>query len=63
MGWDCNSGLLGYGDEWRQHRKIAQQSFSMKAVAEYEPLQTQKIRQMLQGFLNSPDEFNMHNKM
>lgn len=63
MGWECNSALLAYGDEWRQQRKIAQQNFSIKATADYEPIQTKKIREMLQGLLNTPEDFGMHNKM
>lgn len=63
MGWRSNFALSPYGDDWRFHRKVAQQNLTIKASASYEPVQRQKIRQMLLGLLNTPEDFNAHNKM
>ncbi|KAF8869400.1 cytochrome P450 [Infundibulicybe gibba] len=52
--------LLPYGDLWRHHRRIFQQSFRKDAAASYEPIQMGKVRQMLGDLLESPDDFRMH---
>ncbi|KAF8964339.1 cytochrome P450 [Flammula alnicola] len=61
-GWDFNTGLMPYGEEWRRHRKLYQQCFRPKASLAYRPIQTQKIRNMLLALLDAPDEFGAHCK-
>ncbi|KAF8880394.1 cytochrome P450 [Infundibulicybe gibba] len=60
MGLGCNAGILPHGDLWRRHRRIYQQCFKKDAVALYEPIQTRRVRQMLKGLLESPDNFRGH---
>ncbi|KAF8880415.1 cytochrome P450 [Infundibulicybe gibba] len=51
---------MPYGDLWRRHRRVLQQSFRKDATAQYEPIQTNKIRQMLRSLLEDPD--NLHTR-
>ncbi|KAH9478386.1 Cytochrome P450 monooxygenase COX2 [Psilocybe cubensis] len=64
MGWEKNVAIMPYGDAWRQHRRVIQNNFNNpKAVQKFEPIQTKKIRQLLQGLLNTPEKFEAHSKM
>ncbi|PPQ81783.1 hypothetical protein CVT25_013670 [Psilocybe cyanescens] len=63
MGWDFNVALMPYGDAWRQHRRLCQQNFNPQAVRKYEPLQTEKVQRFLRSLLDTPEEFETHNKI
>ena len=60
MGWNFNTELMPYGQEWRGHRKLYQQCFRPKASVAYRPIQVQKSRKLLSDLLDSPDEFRAH---
>ncbi|KAF4617311.1 hypothetical protein D9613_005809 [Agrocybe pediades] len=60
MGWDFHVGLMPYGDKWRSHRKMFQQCFRPKASLAYRPIQTQKIRDLLNDLLTQPEDFFSH---
>ncbi|KAJ7688801.1 cytochrome P450 [Mycena olivaceomarginata] len=49
MEWDFNVGLMPLGDRWRQHRRILSRN--------YRPVQMKKVHQLLQGLLESPQDF------
>ncbi|PPQ81931.1 hypothetical protein CVT25_013779 [Psilocybe cyanescens] len=63
MDCDYNISIMRYGEEWRQHRKICQNHFNAHAARNYESIQMAKVRQLLQGLLDTPKEFDIHNKM
>ncbi|KDR82227.1 hypothetical protein GALMADRAFT_59888 [Galerina marginata CBS 339.88] len=63
MGWGYNMTLYGYGDKWRMHRKICQQNFRPEAVLKYRPLLTKMVHKMLQSLVDTPADFEHHNKM
>ncbi|PPQ79984.1 hypothetical protein CVT25_003043 [Psilocybe cyanescens] len=63
MGWQYNFGFLAYGEEWRQHRKISQQNFNLKASRKYSLIQVKKVHQLLQALHDAPEDFDAHNKM
>ncbi|KAH9478398.1 Cytochrome P450 monooxygenase COX2 [Psilocybe cubensis] len=64
MGWSNNVAIMPYGDVWRQHRRIIQNNFNNpKSVQKLEPIQTKKVRQLLQGLFNTPEKFEAHSKM
>ncbi|KAH9478395.1 Cytochrome P450 monooxygenase 98 [Psilocybe cubensis] len=63
MGWDFNVALMPYGDMWRQHRRICQQNFNPQAVRKYESLQTEKVQRFLRSLLETPQDFETHNKI
>jgi len=62
MEWDFNAGLMPYGDRWRKHRRIYQQSFRANVSRGYRPIQAQKVMEMLRNLLTTPDEFREHFK-
>ncbi|PPQ86493.1 hypothetical protein CVT25_008275 [Psilocybe cyanescens] len=63
MGWQYNSGFLKYGEEWRQHRKISQQNFNLKASQKYYPIQVKRVHQLLRALHDTPEDFDIHNEM
>lgn len=60
MGWEFNVGVIPYGDLWRKHRRMFQQGFKKQTAHTYQPIQAEKIHDMLWGLLHSPEEFLMH---
>ncbi|KAG1821681.1 cytochrome P450 [Suillus subaureus] len=62
FGLDFNTGLLPYGDRWRQHRKMLHVGFNKEACRKYQSMQLQKVRQLLENFTVSPTQFPMHLK-
>ncbi|KAH9475493.1 Cytochrome P450 monooxygenase COX2 [Psilocybe cubensis] len=63
MGWEFNVALLPYGDEWRQHRRVCQQNFNPQTARKYESLQMEKVRGFLQSLIETPEQFDAHNKV
>ncbi|PPQ90225.1 LOW QUALITY PROTEIN: hypothetical protein CVT25_012934 [Psilocybe cyanescens] len=63
MGWEFNVELLPYGDEWRQHRRVCQQHFNPQTARKYEALQMDKVRGFLQALIETPEQFDAHNKV
>ncbi|KAF8880395.1 cytochrome P450 [Infundibulicybe gibba] len=60
-GWtDSITAVLPYGDLWRHHRRVFQQSFKQDTIAVYEPTEIKKIHQLLKGLLESPDNLRVH---
>ncbi|KAF8880414.1 cytochrome P450 [Infundibulicybe gibba] len=60
MDWSDFTSLLPYGDLWRSHRHVLEQSFKKDAAAQYESIQTSKTRQMLRSLLEDPDNLHTH---
>ena len=63
VGWDGLMSLMPMGNEWLQHRRLAQKFFRQNVIAQYYPIQLRKVRRMLHGLLDTPERFNDHNKM
>ncbi|KAF7365142.1 O-methylsterigmatocystin oxidoreductase [Mycena venus] len=57
MGWESNIGFMHVGNRWRQHRRMFQQHFRPDASRHYRPIQMNKVYQLLQGLLSSPQDF------
>ena len=62
MGFTNNTAVREYGPEWRKHRRIFQQCFRPDSALEYRSLQTRKMYDMLNSFLDTPEEFESHIK-
>ncbi|KDR82762.1 hypothetical protein GALMADRAFT_238276 [Galerina marginata CBS 339.88] len=62
MNWDFNMGLKPYGDEWRIHRRLLQQSLRPLASLTYRSIQTRKVNDMLYGILTNPEDLSEHYK-
>ncbi|KAG5722533.1 O-methylsterigmatocystin oxidoreductase [Termitomyces sp. T112] len=61
MGWDFNVGLEGYGDKWRRHRKLYQQTLNKAIIQQtQEPTQTLKVHEYLSRLLVAPNDFLHH---
>ncbi|PPQ74460.1 hypothetical protein CVT24_000033 [Panaeolus cyanescens] len=63
VGWEYNLALFPYGEYWRMHRRICQQNFKAAASHQFYPIQRRKIHDMLLRLLDSPDQFEGHNKL
>ncbi|KAJ7572229.1 cytochrome P450 [Mycena floridula] len=61
-GWDRNFALSPYGEAWRTCRRIGQQVFKADSALNYQPIQTRKVHDMLEGLLTSPDKWMEHNR-
>lgn len=62
-GWDYNMGFLHYGNEWRYQRKISQEHLGPRALSNTYVVINEKVRNLLDGLLHSPEKFLYHNKM
>jgi len=63
MHWDTNVALMPYGETFRYHRKICQQNLRQEAAKNYRTIILQKVHNMLDGLLKSPEKFQEHGKM
>ncbi|KJA16391.1 hypothetical protein HYPSUDRAFT_193237 [Hypholoma sublateritium FD-334 SS-4] len=63
LGWQGNIPFMSYGHIWRVHKKVCQQSFRQEAQHLYNPVQIDKIRLFLRNLLETPDNFEQHNKL
>ncbi|KAJ3503006.1 hypothetical protein NLJ89_g8629 [Agrocybe chaxingu] len=54
---------MGYGDEWRRHRKACQQHLNREAAKSYQPIQAKKTHEILLALLQSPEKFAAHTRM
>lgn len=63
MGWDFNAGLLPYGNEWRDHRKVHHQLFRKDGIEFFEPILQTKVHQLLHSLLVVPEGFLHHVQM
>ncbi|KAG6886645.1 hypothetical protein C0992_002971 [Termitomyces sp. T32_za158] len=60
-GWNFNAAFLGYGDEWRRHRRLFQQGLNKNEIATmHEPVQIVKVHELLHRLLISPEDFVAH---
>ncbi|KAF8880411.1 cytochrome P450 [Infundibulicybe gibba] len=63
MDWSGFTSLLPYGDLWRRHRRVLEQSFKKDAAAQYEAIQTSKTHQMLKSLLEDPANLYTHTRI
>lgn len=63
MGWELNIAFVPYGNELKDLRKICQQNLGKESAHTYNPIQTMKVREMLQALINTPEKYNDHIKL
>ena len=51
---------MGYGAEWRQHRRAFHRVFNQDVVADWQPVQLKSTRELLRKLLDSPDQLASH---
>nr|BAL05094.1 cytochrome P450 [Phanerodontia chrysosporium] len=58
-GWaeERNFGFMRYGDGWRRQRRLFQQHFRRKAVAQYHAIQSKSVHSLLNALLDRPERF------
>ena len=49
-------------EEWRKHRRFAQQNFRQDAASTYHEIQMHHAHAMLKALLDNPEDFEEHNK-
>ncbi|KAH9476141.1 Cytochrome P450 monooxygenase COX2 [Psilocybe cubensis] len=57
---DFNFAMQPYGQWWRRHRRLFNEHFHRKAIANYLPIQLHETRVLLQRLLFSPEGFMKH---
>lgn len=60
FGLNYNTASLQYGNRWRLHRKMFNHSFNKQASMAYKPMQMQKVREMLQRLIITPQDYVKH---
>ncbi|KJA16390.1 hypothetical protein HYPSUDRAFT_58252 [Hypholoma sublateritium FD-334 SS-4] len=61
--WQGNVPFMEYGHIWRLHKKVCQQNLRQEAEHQYNPVLIAKIKVFLQNLLDTPDDFEKHNKL
>ncbi|KAG6901767.1 hypothetical protein C0995_008109 [Termitomyces sp. Mi166 len=58
MGFNFMAAFVGYGEKWRRHRRLYQQTLNKTAVQRtQEPTQTLKVHEYLSQLIVTPDDF------
>lgn len=60
VGCDWHFVFMGYGDHWRERRRIFHQHFHPTAALQYRPRAIRGARVLIQRLLETPDDFMMH---
>ncbi|KAH9945705.1 cytochrome P450 [Amylocystis lapponica] len=60
VGFDYSFGWTGYGDYWRERRKVFHQFFHPAAVVRFKPQMTRASHGILARLLDTPDDFMEH---
>ncbi|KAJ6549064.1 cytochrome P450 [Mycena vulgaris] len=62
MGWDFHLAMMKYGDEWRTHRRLFHQGFSVTAAQSFRPKERAATHGLLRRLLRTPEAFSAHLK-
>jgi len=60
---DWTFGMMPYGAEWKQHRRVFHQFVNQHAVAQYHPIIVQENLELLRQLKADPENFMDHMKM
>ncbi|PIL25684.1 cytochrome P450 [Ganoderma sinense ZZ0214-1] len=60
VGCNWHFVFMGYGDDWRERRRVFHQFFHPNAAVAYRPRELKVARELLQRLLESPDDFMVH---
>jgi len=63
MGFDFSFTVMGYGDDWKKHRRLFHQSFNQNAIMGYRPTQLKHARAMMRRLLDKPDDLYEQSKL
>lgn len=60
VGCNWHFVFMGYGDDWRERRRVFHQFFHPNAAVAYRPRELKVARELLRRLLESPDDFMTH---
>ena len=60
MEWHWQVPIAGYGEAWRQGRKLLDRGLRPGAAATYRPMQQARVRVLLTRLLETPDQWRAH---
>ncbi|KAI0064159.1 cytochrome P450 [Artomyces pyxidatus] len=60
MGWDFDTSLIPYNDEWRAHRKIFHHNLNTWNAPAHHPVQLAQTEILLKSLYTDPHEFENH---
>ena len=60
---DLQMTLAPYGNRWKLHRRLFNQSFKADMIDRYEPLQLVAAHGLLENILRSPNQLAAHVKL
>ncbi|RPD63476.1 cytochrome P450 [Lentinus tigrinus ALCF2SS1-6] len=60
VGCDWHFVFMGYGESWRERRRVFHQYFHPNATKNYRPRELKVARELLRRLLESPDDFMVH---
>ncbi|KZT03231.1 cytochrome P450 [Laetiporus sulphureus 93-53] len=60
VGCDWHFVFMGYGDRWRERRRVFHQHFHLTAALQYRPRALKGARTLLRRLLENPDDFMIH---
>ncbi|TFK81327.1 cytochrome P450 [Polyporus arcularius HHB13444] len=60
VGCDWHFVFMGYGEDWRERRRVFHQYFHPNATKNYRPRELKVARELLRRLLESPDDFMVH---
>ncbi|KAI0651028.1 cytochrome P450 [Trametes meyenii] len=60
VGCDWHFVFMGYGDSWRERRRVFHQYFHPNAATHYRPREIKVARELLRRLLETPDDFMIH---
>ena len=55
--------LMGYGVEWRQHRRAFHRIMNQEVMVDWHPVQLKVTRKFLYSLLRTPDQLGEHLKL
>ncbi|KAI0794212.1 cytochrome P450 98A3 [Fomes fomentarius] len=62
VGFDWLMPLMGYGQEWRQHRRELHRVLNPEIIVEYQDIQLMTVRNFLRSLLETPLDLSQHLK-
>ncbi|KAI0758757.1 cytochrome P450 [Fomes fomentarius] len=60
VGCDWHFVFMGYGESWRERRRVFHQYFHPNATLNYRPRELKVARELMRRLLESPDEYMTH---
>ncbi|ESK84364.1 cytochrome p450 [Moniliophthora roreri MCA 2997] len=60
MGWGWSFGMMNYGEDWKNHRRVFHQFFNQNVVERYQLIQLKEAHALLRRLYETPEDFLGH---